>query len=74
MPITERMAGSGILTLSLPKGECDESDLRGDGPCFCARDRRGRDHDSFAERVMRDLLNFLGRGFALFAGGPATIS
>ena len=23
---------------------------------------------------MRDLLNFLGRGFALFAGGPPTIS
>jgi hypothetical protein len=24
-----------------------------------------------AQRVMRDLLMFLGRGFALFAGGPA---
>jgi hypothetical protein len=35
--------------------------------------RHGRNHDHCPDRVMRDLLMFLGRGFALFAGGPAAI-
>ena len=37
-------------------------------------DRHGPDHDYFPGPVMRDILIFLGRGFALFAGGPAAIS
>jgi hypothetical protein len=51
-----------------------KDDLRGDGPCFRVHDRHGRDHDYFAERVMKDMLNFLGRGCALFAGRPAIFS
>jgi len=52
---------------------CHENDLRGYGPCVRIRDRHGRHHDHCADRVMRDLLMFFGRGFALFAGGPAVI-
>jgi hypothetical protein len=52
---------------------CHENDLRGYGPCLRIRDWHGRHHDHCADRVMRDLLMFLGRGFALFAGGPAVI-
>jgi hypothetical protein len=56
------------------EGERDENDLRGYGPCFRVHDRHGRDHDHCADRVMRDLLTFLGHGFALFdGGGPAVI-
>ena len=53
---------------------CHENDLRGYGPCLRIRDRYGRHDDHCADRVMRDLLMFLGRGFALFAGGPTVIS
>ena len=73
MSVTERLAHSGMLPLSLSGGEYHENDLRGDGPCFRVHDRHGRDHDHCADRVMRDLLIFLGRGFALFAGGPAVL-
>lgn len=38
-----------------------------------AFDRHGRDHDHLADRVMKDILLFVGRGFALFAGGPAVL-
>ena len=55
------------------EGKRHENDLRGYGPCFCVHDWHGRNHDHRADRVMRDLLMFLGRGFALFAGGPAVI-
>lgn len=71
MAVTESLAGSDIL--SGAEDECDENDLGGAGPCFRVHHRHGRDHDPFAERVMRDILIFLGRGFALFAGGPAII-
>lgn len=32
-----------------------------------------RDCGYFADRVMRNIVMFLGRGFALFAGAPAVI-
>jgi hypothetical protein len=55
------------------KGECHENDLRGFGPCFRIHDRHGPNHSHFPGRVMKALLMFLGRGFAMFAGGPAVI-
>ena len=64
------------MTAPLARAICwigRENDLRDYGPCFRLRDRHGRDHHPCADRVMRDLLMFLGRGFALFAGGPAVI-
>jgi hypothetical protein len=72
MPITEPLAGSGSLAMPL-EGERHEDDLPGYDSCFRFHDRHGRDHDHFADRVMRDILMFLGRGFALFAGGPAVV-
>jgi hypothetical protein len=51
-----------------------KDDLRGDGPCFRVHDRHDRDRDYFAEHVMKDMLNFLCRGCALFAGRPAIFS
>jgi hypothetical protein len=71
-PITEQLAGSGILVMPA-EGECHENDLRGFAPCFRFHDRHGGDHDLFAGCVMKAILMFLGRGFALFAGGPAVI-
>ena len=73
MPVTERLAGSAMLTVPIAAGERHENDLRGFGPCFRVHDRHGRDHDHCADRVMKELLMLLGRGFALFAGGPAVI-
>jgi hypothetical protein len=55
------------------EGECHENDLRGFGPGFRVHHRHGPDHDHFAGCVMKAILMFLGRGFALFAGGPAVI-
>jgi hypothetical protein len=52
---------------------CHENDLRGDSSCFRVHDRHGRIHDHCADRVMTDLLMFLGRGFALLAGAPALV-
>lgn len=72
MPITEPLAGSGSLAMPL-EGERHEDDLPGYDSCFRVHDRHGRDHDHCADRVMRDLLMFLGRGFALLAGGPVVI-
>ncbi len=73
IPITAGGAGSGHARPVAAEGACDENDLRGDGPCFRVHDRHGRDHDYCADRVMRELLIFLGRGFALFAGGPDVV-
>jgi hypothetical protein len=75
MAVTERPAGSAMLILPMQvrEGERHENDLRDYGPCFRLHDRHGRNHDNCADRVMRDLLIFLGRGFALFAGGRAAI-
>jgi hypothetical protein len=70
-PITERLADSGILMPA--EGECHENNLRGLTPCFRIHDRHGGDHDHFAGCVMKAILMVLGRGFALFAGGPAVI-
>ena len=69
------MSVSPFCHAEVPVYECDrhENDLRDYGPCFRLRDRHGRDHHHCADRVMTDLLMFLGRGFALFAGGPAVI-
>jgi hypothetical protein len=74
MPVTERLAGSGMLgCIAFQRASCHENDLRGDGPCFRVHDWHGRDRHYFADRVMTDILMFLGRGFALFAGGPVVI-
>jgi hypothetical protein len=72
MPVTEAIAGSGMVAVAR-KDKRHENDLRGYGPCFRVHDRHGRDHDYFADRVMRQIVMFLSRGFALFAGGPAVI-
>ena len=72
MPVTERPDGSAMLAASLERA-CHENDLRGYGPCLRIRNRHGRHNDYRADRVMRDLLMFLGRGFAPFAGGPVVI-
>jgi|SRR6516164_3756520 len=71
MPVSP--AGSAMLKVGMFECERHENDLRDYDPCFRFHDRHGRDHDHCADRVMRDLLMFLGRGFALFAGGPAVI-
>jgi hypothetical protein len=73
MPVTEHPAGSAMLNRADAGGARDESDLRGFGPWFRVRNRHDRDLGHCAGRVMRELLMFLGRGFALFAGGPAVV-
>ena len=67
--VTERQAVSAMLALPVCEVGRHENNLRGDGSCFRVHDRHGRDHDHCADRVMRGLLMFLGRGFALFGGG-----
>jgi len=73
IPVTEHPAASGILNSRFRECERHENDLRGYGPCFRVHDRHGLDHDHCADRVMKDVLRFLGQGFALFAGWPAVI-
>jgi len=72
MPVTGHPAGSAMLSRPMQKAR-RESDFRGFGPCFRVHNRHGPNHDHCADRVMRELLMFLGRGFALFAGGPAVV-
>jgi hypothetical protein len=69
----ERISASNFGWCRYRERACHENDLRGYGSCLRIRDRHGRHHDHCADRVMRDLLMFLGRGFALFPGGPAVI-
>jgi hypothetical protein len=74
MSVTERLAGSGMLAKSCQaaaEAECHENDLRGYGDCLRVHHRHGSDHGDFAGFVMKAILMFLSRGFALFAGGPA---
>jgi hypothetical protein len=67
--VTEHRTGSAMLSFSVCEGERHENNLRGDGSCLRVHDRHGRDHDHCPDRVMSELLMFLARGFALFAGG-----
>ena len=73
MPLSQNTRSVLPCLIGRHRRRVDESDLRGLGPWFRVRNRHDRDLGHCAGRVMRELLMFLGRGFALFAGGPAVV-
>jgi hypothetical protein len=55
-------------------GDDHEKDFSHYGSRFRVHYRHGDHHRPFAGNVMKEVMTFLVRGFALFAGGPVFIS
>jgi hypothetical protein len=71
MSVTERLAGSGMLAKSPQRPGVMKMIFVVMAIAFAFTTGMAGDHGDFAGFVMKATLMFLGRGFALFAGGPA---